>query len=39
MCAIDALGIAPMFEEPIEITSREAILAGRAVFGEVLEEA
>src|SRR5919108_5667337 len=39
MCAIDALGITPMFEEPIEITSREAILAGRAVFGQVLEEA
>jgi hypothetical protein len=25
MCAIDALGIAPMFDEPIEITSRDPV--------------
>jgi len=34
MCAIDALGIAPMFEEPIEITSRDG-LTGDEIRGRL----
>jgi hypothetical protein len=34
MCAIDALGIAPMFEQPIEISSQDA-LSGEEVCGRL----
>ena len=34
MCAIDALGIAPMFGQPIEITSRDP-LTGEEITGQV----
>lgn len=34
MCAIDSLGIAPMFEEPIEITSRDP-LTGDEIRGRL----
>ncbi len=34
MCAIDALGIAPMFGEPIEIVSRDPV-SGRAIEARV----